>query len=97
MNLYLAILSLWGYPLHNALVGEFPTILDRFLRTPQALRGGVVRSHEVVDYSEANNFLGKMIYIEAPLYSVCQLYGDFQQGGCLYKPSSGIKWTHEHL
>ena len=40
MNLYLAILSLWGYPLHNALVGEFPTILDRFLWTPQALRGG---------------------------------------------------------
>ena len=23
--------------------------------------------------------------------------GDFQQGGCLYKPTSGIQWTPEHL
>ena len=22
---------------------------------------------------------------------------DFQQGGCLYKPTSGIQWTPEHL
>ena len=22
--------------------------------------------------------------------------GDFQQGGCLYKPTSGIQWTPEH-
>ena len=23
--------------------------------------------------------------------------GDFQQGGCLCKPTSGIQWTPEHL
>ena len=23
--------------------------------------------------------------------------GDLQQGGCLYKPTSGIQWTPEHL
>ena len=23
--------------------------------------------------------------------------GDFQQGGCLYKPTSGTQWTPEHL
>ena len=22
--------------------------------------------------------------------------GDFQQGGCLYKPTSGIQWTPKH-
>ena len=22
--------------------------------------------------------------------------GNFQQGGCLYKPTSGIRWTPEH-
>ena len=25
-----------------------------------------------------------------------QLGGDFQQGGCLYKPTSGIQWTPKH-
>ena len=24
------------------------------------------------------------------------MHGDFQQGGCLYKPTSGIQWTPEH-
>ena len=23
--------------------------------------------------------------------------GEFQKGGCLYKPTSGIQWTPEHL
>ena len=26
-----------------------------------------------------------------------QSCGDFQQGGYLYKPTSGIQWTPEHL
>ena len=26
-------------------------------------------------------------------YTINQSYGDFQQGGCLYKPTSGIQWT----
>ena len=30
-------------------------------------------------------------------YVINQLYGDFQQGDCLYKPTSGIQWTSEHL
>ena len=30
-------------------------------------------------------------------YIIIQLYGNFQQGGCLYKPTSGIQWTPEHL
>ena len=25
-----------------------------------------------------------------------ELGGDFRQGGCLYKPTSGIHWTPEH-
>ena len=25
-----------------------------------------------------------------------QLCGDFQQGSCLYNPTSGIQWTPEH-
>ena len=30
-------------------------------------------------------------------YIINQSYGDFQQGGCLYKPTSGIQRTPEHL
>ena len=29
-------------------------------------------------------------------YNINQLCGDFQQGRCLYKPTSGIQWTPEH-
>ena len=29
-------------------------------------------------------------------YIINQLCGDFQQGGWLYKPTSGIQWTPEH-
>ena len=93
-NLYLAILSLWGYPLHNALVAEFPIFMNA---TSIYLEVGVVRSHEVVGYSKAKQFLGEMIYSEAPLYSECQLCGDFQQGGCIYKLSSSIQLIPEHL
>ena len=30
-------------------------------------------------------------------YIMNKLGVDFQQGGCLYKPTSGIKWTSEYL
>ena len=30
-------------------------------------------------------------------YIINQSYGDFQQGGCLYKPTSGIQWRPKHL
>ena len=30
-------------------------------------------------------------------YIINQCCGDFQQGGCLYKPTSDIQWTPEHL
>ena len=30
------------------------------------------------------------------VYIINQSCGDFQQGGCLYKPTSGIQWTPEH-
>ena len=53
-------------------------------------------------------FQGEMAHKEAPLHSNChktQLNpwsissssGDFQQGGYLYKPTSGFQWTPEHL
>ena len=29
-------------------------------------------------------------------YIINQSYGDFQQGGCLYKPTSGIQWTPKY-
>ena len=29
-------------------------------------------------------------------YIINQSCGDFQQGGCLCKSTSGIQWTHEH-
>ena len=28
--------------------------------------------------------------------SIMQLCGDFQQGGCLHKPTTGIQWKLEH-
>ena len=31
------------------------------------------------------------------LQLIKQYGGDFQQGGCLYKPIGGIQWTPEHL
>ena len=30
------------------------------------------------------------------VYTIEQTCGDFQQGGCLYKPNSGSQWTPEH-
>ena len=30
-------------------------------------------------------------------YIIEQLAGDFQQGGSLYKPTSGIHWKPDHL
>ena len=30
-------------------------------------------------------------------YMMNQLCSDFQQGGFLYNPTSGIQWTPEHL
>ena len=29
-------------------------------------------------------------------YIINQSCGDFQQGGCLYRPTSGIQWMPEH-
>ena len=29
-------------------------------------------------------------------YIINQSYGDFQLGGCLYKPTGGIQWTPKH-
>ena len=33
---------------------------------------------------------------KAMAYIMNKLGGDFQQGGCLYKPTNGIQWTPEH-
>ena len=33
---------------------------------------------------------------KAMAYIMNKLGGDFQQGSCLYKPTSGIQWTAEH-
>ena len=30
------------------------------------------------------------------MYTMNNLGGDFQQGGCLYKPTSGIQWISKH-
>ena len=38
----------------------------------------------------SQNIAKSMVYI------INQSYGDFQQGDCLYKPTSGIQWTSEH-
>ena len=54
---------------------------------------------------------GEMAHKEAPFpfnchktyvaksmaYIINQSCGDFQQGGCLDKPTSGIQWTPKHL
>ena len=69
----------------------------------------MVGSHEVVGYSGALHFSrwngpkGGLIALrlsqniaKSMAYIINQLYGDFQQGGCLYKPTSGIQWTPEH-
>ena len=59
--------------------------------------------------TELSNFQGRIAHKEALLHSnshktakflayiINQLSGDFQQGGCLYKPTSGIQWTSKHL
>ena len=31
------------------------------------------------------------------MYIIDQSDGDFQQGDCLYKPTSGIQWKPKHL
>ena len=53
-------------------------------------------------------FKGEMAHKEAPLHSnghktaksmayiINRSYGDFQQGGYLYKPTNGIQWIPEH-
>ena len=55
--------------------------------------------------AELSNFQGELAHKEAPLHSNChkiyvaksmayiieQSGGDFQQAGCLYKPTSGIQ------
>ena len=54
-------------------------------------------------------FQGEMAHKDGPIaiklsqnvaksmvYIINQSYGDFQQGGCLYKPTSGIQWTPRH-
>ena len=56
---------------------------------------------------ELSNFQSEMTHKETPLhalrmslksmaYIMDQLGGDFQQGSCLYKPTSGIQWISEH-
>ena len=65
-------------------------------------------SHEVAGYSRALHFsrgngpqggpiaLKLSQNIATMAYIINQSCGDFQQGGCLYKPTSGIQWTPEH-
>ena len=78
----------------------------------QGWRWGVIGSHEVAGYSKAHQFSrrngpqGGLIVIKLqyhqiqltpwPIAATNQLCSDFQQGGCLYKPTSGIQWTPEH-
>ena len=50
-------------------------------------------------YKEAHctQTVTKYSYIKPwPTNITDQLAGDFQQGGCLYKPTSGIQWTLQH-
>ena len=75
-------------------------------------RGGgweVVGSHKVVGYSKAQQFsrwnglewdpialiLSQNI-AKAMAYIMNKSGDDYQQGGCLYKPTSGIHWTPKH-
>ena len=66
-------------------------------------------SHKVAGYSGAlhfsklNGLQGGPIALKlsqniakSMVYIINQSYGDFQQGGCLYKLTSGIQWTPEH-
>ena len=60
--------------------------------------------------AELSNFQAEIAHKKALLHSHChkiyiaksmayivyQSCGDFQQGGCLYKPTSGIQWTSKH-
>ena len=71
---------------------------------------GVVGAMKWRVTAELSNFLGEMAHKEAPLYSNChktyvsksmayiidQSDGDFQQGGCLHKPTSDMQWTPKH-
>ena len=66
-------------------------------------------SHKLAGYSGALHSQGEMAHKEASIalklsqnivksmaYIINQSCGDFQQGGCLYKPTSSIQWTPEH-
>ena len=83
---------------------EFPTILDSFINTASTyIRVGVVGSHEVAGYSEAQQFSrwndlewGPIALImsqniaKAMVDIMNKSGGDSQQDGCLYKLASGI-------
>ena len=69
----------------------------------------MVGSHEVAGYGGALHFSrcngpqGGPISLrlsqniaKSMAHIISQLCGDFQQVGCLYKPTSGIQWTPEH-
>ena len=82
-----------------------------FLSTYIGVEGwGVVGSHKVASYrwalhfSRWNGTQGDPIALKlsqniakSMAYIINQSCGDFQQGGCLYKPTSGIQWTPKHL
>ena len=66
-------------------------------------------SHKVASYSEAQEFsrsnglewgpiVLKMLQniAKSKAYIMNESGGDFQQGGCLYKPTSDTQWTPEH-
>ena len=62
---------------------------------------GYSRAHQ---FSRLNGPQGGPIALKLSLniaefmaYIINQSCGDFQQGSCLYKPTSGIQWIPEHL
>ena len=69
----------------------------------------MVSSHKVAGYSKAQQFLrwnglesGSIVLKmslnidKSMLYIMNESGDEFQQGGCLYKPTSGIQWTPKH-
>ena len=93
------------YTLHSQL--NFPPFQVVFINTTSTYIR-LVENHKVVITAKLSSFQGKMAQIKAPLHSkysqlaksmayVIKSGGDFQQDGCLYKPSSGIQQTPKHL
>ena len=62
-----------------------------------ALCGEIAHKEAPLHSNCHNTWLHKFMAGRPLISYISQVCGDFQQGCCLYKPTSGIQWPPEHL